>query len=78
MLGRLADDVGPQEGWTWARRPSSSPVTGAGRRGGGLWGVLPGKGGSGAGRGNRFPVSQGTTAVTTEGRGGGKLGPTLH
>lgn len=34
--------------------------------------------GGGEGWRNRFPVRQGTTAVTTEGRRGGRLGPTLH
>lgn len=55
--------------WSPAQRPSS-PSAGLdkGRGAGASQGVLPGKGReAGEGWGNHFPVSQRTTAVTTEG-----------
>ena len=73
----MTQDLG--RAWTPARRPCSPSATpgegrggqgrgGQGRGGGGLQGVLPGKGReAGEGWRNRFRVSQGTTAVTTEG-----------
>lgn len=85
MLLPRAGAVWPmtQEPWESLDRSQAAVLAlctpGKGRRGAGLPGVLPGKSWEGGeGWRNRFPVSQGTTAVTTEGRRGGELGPSLH
>lgn len=66
---QVTQDLG--RAWTQARRPSSPSAT---REGEGRWRFMasPARKGLGGGEGwrNRFPVSQGTTAVTTEGREG--------